>query len=179
MGLRVKAFFSALLLKHSKSKMQNGLQGSGLEKSHVLCLSIRSGINLAPHQGWQLGRTVNIFTAVLLITHTEHPARICWRHLRKMNDVNNRWMQNILTNRHKDIPILFRRNLNRQIVDKQANQKEGRVGTWVGGSQGKQCAGQSGTPCPLLLSPHVIVVLGIPCTAPFLVVGLTRSSLAS
>ena len=46
-----------------------------------------------------------------------------------MNDVNNRWMQNILTNRHKDIPILFRRNLNRQIVDKQANQKEGRVGT--------------------------------------------------
>lgn len=37
-------------------------------------------------------------------------------------------MQNILTNRHKDIPILLRRNLNRQIVDKQANQKEEGVG---------------------------------------------------
>lgn len=47
-----------------------------------------------------------------------------------MNDVNNRWMQNILTNRHKDIPILFRRNLNRQIVDKQANQKEEREWEW-------------------------------------------------
>lgn len=41
-----------------------------------------------------------------------------------MNDVNNRWRQSILTNKNKDIPILFRRNLNRQIVDKQAEQKE-------------------------------------------------------
>lgn len=48
-----------------------------------------------------------------------------------MNDVNNRWMQNILTNRHKDIPILFRRNLNRQIVDKQANRKVERVGMGI------------------------------------------------
>lgn len=41
-----------------------------------------------------------------------------------MNDVNNRWRQNFLTNRHEAIPILFRRNLNRQIADKQADQKE-------------------------------------------------------
>lgn len=94
---------------------------SGLDRSHAPSLSIRPGTNLALQHGSQLGPTVNIFTAVLLITHTEHPARICWRHLRKMTDVNNRWMRNILTNRHKDIPILFRRNLNRQIADKQAN----------------------------------------------------------
>lgn len=102
----------------------------------VVHLDIRLGINLALNQGRQLGHTVNIFTAVLLITHTVHPARICWRHLRKMNDVNNRWRQNILTNKNEDIPILFRRNLNRQIVDKQAEQKEERGENEIPGEEG-------------------------------------------
>lgn len=51
MRLRVKAFFSALQLKCSKSKLWSKLQGSDLENSHVPCLSIRSGINLALNQG--------------------------------------------------------------------------------------------------------------------------------
>lgn len=84
-----------------------------------------------------------------------------------MNDVNNRWMQNILTNRHKDIPILFRRNLNRQIADKQANRKEERGGMGVDSLQRKGALGWpyggGGTVPPVLLPVTLLVLHGLRC----------------
>lgn len=50
-GARARAFIAALQLKCSKSKAKSELQGSDLDNSHILCLSIRSGINLALNQG--------------------------------------------------------------------------------------------------------------------------------
>lgn len=47
----VRARSAAPQLKCSKSKAESGPQGSGLDNSHILWLSIRSGINLALNQG--------------------------------------------------------------------------------------------------------------------------------
>lgn len=53
---------------------------------------------LASNQNWQLESMGNIFTAVVLITHRVYPARICCRHLSRVNDANNRWIESALIN---------------------------------------------------------------------------------
>lgn len=73
-------------LNGQRIKCKVSYEGQIWIEAQILSLRIRPGINLAPNQGWQLGRTVNIFTAVLLITHTVHPARICWD-----NSQENEW----------------------------------------------------------------------------------------